>query len=184
MKPLSLMKSSVFLLTFAAALAAVSLVAIRGSAAQATDSKPGGPHFGVFSGHPRSGTVFTGVTVTFPTPDAYVIRRLLCKATLGGYLMPGPGGRRVVGGTVLQPIIHPYFEYKSSANGRPPGPTAITCGWRIPRRSAGKLLTLRPPRDRDLWGFAVVYRVYETDSRLGQPQAAIFYRGGTWRVRS
>lgn len=183
MKPLSLMKSSVCLLMLASALVAVSLVAIGGSAARVTDSQPGAPHFGVFSGHPRSGTVFTGVTVTFPTPDAYVMRRLLCKATLGGYLMPRPGGRRVVGGTVLQPIIHPYFEYKSSASRRPPGPAAITCGWRIPRKSAGKLLTLQPPRERGLWGFAVVYRVYQTDSRLGQPQTAIFYRG-TWRVRS
>lgn len=92
---------------------------------------------------PRPGQVFFGVFLRFTQPHDLRVFSLTCTAHLGGRIVhTGDGLVAFSGGVKLRPIIRLTYT-APDANGKRLL-QRVACGWRIPRDSARKLLSLLP----------------------------------------
>lgn len=128
----------------------------------------GGPHvaaegseifFGVLKPTPRAGTEFAGV-VAYPNDPTQVT---IVKASCRGFV-----ARRPVRGIVRRYGLR--FRGGSVA--------AVTCGFRVPARFAGKLLTLESGcgQDCQVGGFQIMYRAPAGAFR-------VIFTTAAWRLR-
>lgn len=113
------------------------------------------------SGPARAGKLFTGIDIWIPLAPSFRVLKVTCPA----FLEQVP----------IRPIIRGY--YLRLASGRRPL-RRITCGWRLPKSSRGKLLSLTDPNcsGEDCGGVSIDWE-YEGRGR-GSSLA-----GSTWRVR-
>ncbi len=102
---------------------------------------------GIFSG-PRAGRTFTGGYAWISDRVATTDWNVSCDAKLGGKLEWVNAGLGFAGGARLQPIIR--RRDTTVKVGGTSYVTLVTCSWRLPLGSTGKLLSLlHPPVDLD-----------------------------------
>jgi hypothetical protein len=114
----------------------------------------------VSHGKPLAGRLFTGGYVWVRQPARTTVTRLSCDAKLGGRIRRSRqyGALYVVGGIRLSPILQRQWTRPDARGTR--HLARATCGWRIPRRAHGLLLSLIQPRehlgdDEAAWGLHV-----------------------------
>jgi hypothetical protein len=106
---------------------------------------------------PHAGKTFLGVVASFGPPTALRVRRVWCRATLGGHFVKRGNGNELVGGKLVRAIMRQYYDHQSGGpyRGQKPRLSAISCAWKLPQTAAGKLLSLQPPGCSDAcqdWG--------------------------------
>ncbi len=141
------------------------------------------PLIAISKERPIPGSIFTAIVVTFPEPARVRAIRVVCQATIGGrYVIEGEQ-KALLGGTYIRPILRSYYDYWTNLPRLRPVLSTVTCGWRIPRSAAGKLISLAPPGCGDAcnqWGLTIFYRDAATGKQLGGAS----YGGADWRVAS
>ena len=169
----------------AAAVSAVS----AGAAVQSHElvQPPPSPNVAFSDGPPHAGKTFLGVVISFGPPQAFKVQRVWCRATIGGHFVPQGEGKALVGGKFIRAIMHRYYDHQSGGPYRTqPRLSAVTCAWKLPRTSAGKLLSLQPLGCNDVcqdWGVTIWYQRYNYDTKTWSGQGDANYYGATWRVR-
>ena len=178
--------SSAAVLVSAGVLAVVRLPPSSG-ATSPTTAPPVHPNVAFSDGPPHAGRLFLGVVVSFGPPQAFKVRRVWCRATLGGHFVRQGEGLALYGGKFVRAYMRSYYDHQS---GRPyptkPRLAAVTCAWKLPRTAVGKLLSLQPPGCWDAcqdWGVTIWYQRYDYETKTWSGQADANYTGATWRVR-
>jgi hypothetical protein len=136
----------------------VALVVVPWSSATvASSAPPVQPNVAFSDGPPHAGKTFLGVVASFGPPTALRVRRVWCRATLGGHFVKRGNGNELVGGKLVRAIMRQYYDHQSGGpyRGQKPRLSAISCAWKLPQTAAGKLLSLQPPGCSDAcqdWG--------------------------------
>lgn len=166
----------------------VAIVFASKSAATSASAPPVQPNVSFSDGPPHAGKTFLGVVVSFGPPQAFKVRRIWCRATLGGHFVKQGGGFALEGGKFIRAYMRSYYDHQSGGiyRGQRPRLSAVTCAWRLPHRAAGKLLSLQAPGCSDAcqdWGVTIWYQRYDYDTQTWSGQGDANYTGATWRVR-
>jgi hypothetical protein len=146
-------------LSVALAAGCSALVLAAASASESRSTTGSEIFFAVLQATPRVGSEFTGVVAYPNDPSQLTIVKTSCRATVA-----------------RQPIAGIIRRYGWAHRGGSVG--AVSCGFRPPRRFAGKLLTLESGCGQDCpaGGFQVAYR------SGGATYRAIFTTAA-WRLR-
>lgn len=175
-------------IAFALVGAAGAIVVVPTSPATSTAAPPVQPNVSFSDGPPHAGKTFLGVVVSFGPPQAFRVKRVWCRGTLGGHFVSGGNGKELMGGKFIRSDMRSYYDHQTGGayRGVKPLLSAVTCAWRLPRSAAGKLLSLQPPGCSDAcqdWGVTIWYQRFDYDSQTWSGQGDANYYGGTWRVR-
>jgi hypothetical protein len=166
----------------------VAIVVVPKAPATPTSAPPVQPNVSFSDGPPHAGKTFLGVVISFGPPRAFRVKRIWCRATLGGHFVTGGNGKELTGGRLIHAYMRSYYDHQSGGafTGQKPRLSAVTCEWRLPRNASGKLLSLQPPGCSDVcqdWGVTIWYQRFDYDRQTWSGQGDANYYGATWRVR-